>query len=106
LKLLKGLSLVEEYENLQKNFKNLKSKREVIKFNSMGAKLHCHYINNNVKDVLDFLLCVFNADKFIEDIELDDKTYQLRIHMKNDLGNNQVAVRIFKIDEDTSVIDF
>ncbi len=75
-------------------------------FDVSNAKLNCYYIDEEAKDVLDLLLCIFQKEKHIKDIKLDEKTYAIDILMKDDFGDIRVGVKIFRINEKTSVIDY
>lgn len=102
----RNLELQGYYDTLQKNFPSRKNERKVLDFDVSNAKLNCYYIDEEAKDVLDLLLCIFQKEEHIKDIKLDEKTYAIDILMKDDFGDIRVGVKIFRINEKTSVIDY
>ena len=70
------------------------------------SNLNCYFINNPLDDVLQFLLCIFQKDKYIKEIRLDDNTYTINMLMKNDMCDNRVKVSILRIGDNQSVIDY
>jgi len=78
--LVKDLQFGDELDNLKNNFKNRDNQRVLDNFYPDGASATLQFMKINIKDLVDFLLCVLR--KNCENISLDDYEYIISVQYK------------------------
>jgi len=57
-------------------------------------------------DLLEFILCILQKDKSCVERKLNEKEFVIDCKFQDELGYIELAINIFKVDEETVVVDF